>query len=281
MGAQAEPVSARCYPAALAEKIDALGLWDNFRDLERDGYTIIQDETAHALTDSVREAILRLARASGDHTSRGAALLLGRDPVFERAVLVPKLLALVEVLLGRGALLSQLTGSIRSNGSPALGLHADNSWFPEPFPTWEIACTACWVTDEFTLEGGATVVIPGTHKLKMHPPKIIRETRVGERAIVAPKGSIVLWDASVWHGNAARVIDGERVVLHMTYCRIGIQPVENYHHLDDQWLASRAPELSRLLGRDVFFGSTTIDSGGVDRGLLTKTFQQVHEPDVL
>jgi hypothetical protein len=282
MDGEAELGTGSRFPPGLTGRIDALDLWANIEDLERDGYTIIQDDTAHALTDELRAAILRLAggRPSRE-SSKSAALLLGRDPIFERAVLVPKLLVLTEVLLGRGAMLSQLLGSVRFSGSPALGLHADNSWFPEPFPTWEIACTACWVTDSFTEEGGATVVIPGTHKLRKHPPKSVRESREGEQAILAPKGSIVLWGGSVWHGNAPRVIDGERVVLHTTYCRIGFQPVESYAHLDDAWLEGRDPELARLLGRHVFFGTTTIDSGGVDNARLMRTFEQVHEPDVL
>ena len=70
-------------------------------------------------------------------------------------------------------------GSIRRKGPNSLGLHADNSWFPAPFPAWEIMCTGCFVTDEFTLEGGSTLVIPGTHTLKQHPPKDVRKTLEG------------------------------------------------------------------------------------------------------
>lgn len=264
-------------PEDLAARIDALDLRDNVRDLVDDGYTIIQDPAAHALTNAVRAAILRLAQETeGPARGSSAALLLGRDPVFEQAVVVPKLLTLVECLLGRGAVLSQLIGSVRRKGPHALGLHADNSWFPEPFPPWQIMCTACWVTDVFTEEAGSTLIIPGTHKHRRHPPRDVRKSLDGAIPIEAPKGSLVLWDGSVWHGNYPRQIDGERVVLHMTYTRVGMTPVEDYRHLDDAWLEGKPPQLATLLGRDNFLGKTTATSGGVINSLLRKTYQDVH-----
>jgi len=264
-------------PDDLAGRIDALDLRGNVRDLVDDGYTIIQDPAAYALTDDVRAAVLRLAQETeGPAKGSSAALLLGRDPIFDQAVVVPKLLALVEYLLGRGAVLSQLIGSVRRKGPGSLGLHADNSWFPEPFPPWQIMCTACWVTDVFTEEAGSTLVIPGTHKQRRHPPREVRKSLDGAIPIEAPKGSIVLWDGSVWHGNYPRQIDGERVVLHLTYTRVGMTPVEDYRHLDEAWLAGKPPELATLLGRNNFLGKTTATSGGVIGSLLRKTYDDVH-----
>ncbi|HXQ45753.1 MAG TPA: phytanoyl-CoA dioxygenase family protein [Caulobacteraceae bacterium] len=266
-------------PEDLAPRIDALDLRSNIHDLVDDGYTVIQDPVAHALTDRVRAAIIECAQATeGRSKGYAAGLLLGRDPVFAEAIVVPKLLALVEYLLGRGFIFSQLVGSIRKKGPGSLGLHADNSWFPAPFPPWEIMCTACWVTDEFTEEAGSTLVMPGTHKRRSHPPRDVRKTLEGARPIVAPKGSLALWNGNVWHGNYPRQIEGERVVLHMTYTRLGFAPVEDYRHLDDAWLADQPPQMATLLGRDHFLGKTTVESGGAVPSLLRKTYEQVHGP---
>lgn len=263
---------AYAVPEHLAARIDELGLRDNVRDLVDQGYTVFQDPAAHALTDRVREAILRLAEETAEpRKGQSAALLLGRDPVFSEAVLVPRLLALVEFLVGRGAILSQLTSSVRGEGAAPLVLHADNSWFPAPFPSWEIMATACWVTDEFTKEGGCTAVVPGTHVLKRHPNQQECSELKGLQPIIAPKGSLCLWDGSVWHGNYPREIPGKRVVMHMTYTRAGFAPVEDYSHLDDQWLAGQPPELRDLLGRNLFLGSTTTASGGADPAKLIHT----------
>jgi ectoine hydroxylase-related dioxygenase (phytanoyl-CoA dioxygenase family) len=205
-------------------------------------------------------------------------LLLGRDPVFAEAVLVPKLLVMAEYLVGRGMLMSQLIGSIRRQDGAPLALHADNSWFPEPFPPWEIMGTACWVTDEFAPDTGPTLIMPGTHKHRRHPPRGVRKSLEGAQPIIAPKGSLCLWNGSVWHGNYSRKVPGERVVLHMTYTRIGFEPVEDYSHLDDAWLAGQPPEMADLLGRKLFFGSTTPSSGGTDPARLQRTYRLVHGP---
>ena len=97
----------------LAPRIDALDLRENVRQLVDDGYTVIQAPVAHARTDEVRAAILRCAQGTeGRAKGYSAGVLLGREPVFAEAVLVPRLLAMVEFLLGRGFILSQLVGSV-------------------------------------------------------------------------------------------------------------------------------------------------------------------------
>lgn len=261
----------------LASTIDALDLRANVRDLIENGYTVIQDPRAHAIVDQVREAIIRNVPAAPEEKAPTRFNLLDKDPVFAEAVTTPSLLALVEVLLGPGALFSQLSGSRRRPGPNSLGLHADNSWFPAPFPAWEIMATACFVTDEFTEESGATLVIPGSHRFKSHPPGDLRQTLEGAVPIVAPKGSICLWDGSVWHGNYPRQLPGERIVLHMTYTRIGIHPIESYDHLGEDWFAGKDLALPRLLGRETFLGRRPGWKEN-DRELLKKTYDQVHGP---
>jgi hypothetical protein len=262
----------------LATRIAEQGLEDNVRELAEHGYTVIQDPVAHALTDRVREAILRLANVAPDALGGGSHNMLDKDPVFADAICVPKLLTMVEHVIGRGAQIAQVAGSVRRKGRLALGLHADNSWFPAPFPEWEIMCTACWVTDDFTLESGATLIMPGTHKLKRHPPRDVRKKLPDAQPIIAPKGSLCLWDGSVWHGNYPRQIDGERVVAHLSYVRLGFQTTENYDHLDESWLAGKNSALPELLGRTHFlnrrrdFKSTDVVSR------LQETYRLVHGP---
>ena len=103
---------------ALAPRIADLGLAKNLEELETDGYTILRDAAPMEVTEGIREAILRLSHETeGPRKGYAAALLLGRDPVFEQAVLNPSLLALVEFSCGEGALISQVTGSTRDDAN--------------------------------------------------------------------------------------------------------------------------------------------------------------------
>jgi hypothetical protein len=259
----------------LDQHIEMLGLAENVRELREQGFTVLHDAQAAELADAVREAIIRVVPAEPDAKAATRFTILDQDPAFADAIALPRLLTLIEVLLGKGFVFSQLSGSRRRPSKGSLNLHADNSWFPAPFPEWEIMATACFVTDEFTLESGATLVIPGTHKLKRHPTPQEQVALSGARPIVAPKGAIALWDGSVWHGNYPRQLPGERVVLHMTYTRIGMHPIENYDHLGEEWFAGKSAELPRLLGRDIFLGRKP-DFKQNDRELLMKTYAQVH-----
>ena len=157
-------------PDDLKEDVERLQLADNICELVDDGFTVIQDPIAQGLTDQVRAAILRLTDFDPTAKAQTRTNLLDLDPVFAEAICVPKLLVLINFLLGRGAVFSQLNGSVRRAGRGSLGLHADNSWFPSPYPAWEIMATACWVCDEFSRESGATLVIPGSHKHRSQPP---------------------------------------------------------------------------------------------------------------
>lgn len=254
---------------ALEAKVGRLDMAQNLREMQDNGYTVLRDVAPMAVTDEIRAAILCLVEETdGGARGHAAALLLGRDPIFETAVLNEKLMTLVEYMCGEGAMLSQLLGSVRGQGEGFLVTHADQNWIPAPFPDHNQLMTACWVCDEFTEEAGATRVIPGSHKYRRNPSPAEVEANEGSVPIVCPKGSIAVWDGAIWHGNYSRKLPGQRVVLHMTYSRMALRPLEDYSHLGPDFFDRNPPEMAALLGRNQVFGSTTATSGGVDRRLF-------------
>lgn len=255
------------------ERLIDLEMVDTVAHIEHEGYTIIRDAAAIQFTERLRATCLRLAQETeGPAKGRAAGLLLGRDPIFEEVVLNPKIQALVEILCGKGALLSQLICSIRPQGAPSIGLHADQNWFPAPFPVHNQLLTLCWACDEFTQAGGCTLVTPGSHRERRHPNDEEIANLPGAIPAECCRGSIVAWDGSIWHSNYPRTEEGERVVLHITFSRLLCRTVENYDHLDDAWLEGKPEELRILLGREDFLGSTTIERGHADYTNLVKTF---------
>lgn len=255
----------------LAGAVEALGLAGNVRDFEEQGYTIVRDIATPDFTARLRETCMRLANETqGARKGASAGMLLGRDSIFEEVILNPKILALVEVMCGQGALLSQMLGTVRGQGAPELGLHADQNWLPAPFPVHNQLLTMCWTMEEFTREGGATKVVPGTHVHRRHPDRDEIAAQAGAIPIECPANSLACWDGSVWHGNCPRTLPGERVVLHITFSRLALRPVENYAHLDEDWLASRDPRFRQILGREDFLGRS--DFAGPDYSRVPQTF---------
>ncbi|MCY3966214.1 MAG: phytanoyl-CoA dioxygenase family protein [Acidobacteria bacterium] len=258
---------------AVTLEVERLDMAQNVHDMQEQGYTILRDVAPPEFTDRLRATCLRLAEETeGRAKGRSAALLLGRDPIFEDVVLRPKIQALVEIMCGKGALLSQLICSVRPLGAAKLPLHADQNWLPAPFPVHNQLLTLCWACDEFTEVGGCTKVIPGTHRLRRHPNEEEVATEPGAIPTECPAGSVVVWDGSIWHGNYPRAIPGERVVLHITFSRLALRPVEDYSHLDEGWLEDKPWPLRVMLGREDFLGSTTIARGHADYTHLVRTF---------
>jgi len=257
----------------LGKQVAELGLTPRVDELRDEGFTIVPDVATAEFTGRLREACLRLAQETGGRAKGySASMLLGRDPIFEEVVLNPKILALVEIMCGKGALLSQLITSIRPKGAPKLGLHADQNWTPAPFPVHNQVFTMCWAMEEFSEAGGCTKVIPRSHLQRRHPNAEETKNEPGAIPTECPSNSIVCWDGSIWHGNYPRELAGDRVVLHITFSRLALRSVENYAHLDASWLEGKAPELSVMLGREDFLGSTTIERGSADYTLIPKTF---------
>lgn len=261
-GRYTDTIAPQDISTELLPVIEELGLRDNCRQLAEQGWTVLHGVRDSNFNASLRQRILNLSRGAG------ANMLLHKDPVFATAVLSPQLLALAEFSVGRGFLLSQVAASVRTQNSPAIGLHADHNWLPAPFPAHNMLMTACWACDEYTQEGGATLVIPGSAQHRRHPDNEECKSLKGAIPIECPAGSIAVWDGNLWHSNYPRSLEGERVVCHITYSRLMMRPVENYQAHSQRLVAEHGAVMSQLLGQDDFLDSPN----GVDYSKLTQTF---------
>ena len=240
------------------QQISELGLAANVADLESNGYTVVENAAPSELFDRIRGAILDVTEATlasgvkpfdfGPNTSMMYRLLAKHD-VFAEAVLTPKLSALMSYLLGEGYVLSVATGSVLSNGSFAGPLHADNQFFPDPFPTQYQVATAIWCCDDFNGENGSTHLVTGSHRRYRHPKQ---GEGINEAVPVeAPRGSIVIWTGHTWHRSGARSVDGDRVALHTAFTRPHLRVFEAYEPDEIARLVARDERLVRLLGADL------------------------------
>lgn len=90
---------------------------------------VVENVQSAEFNDRFRARILEVTGGAG-----GANMLLGKDPILAEAILSPKLMTMAEFSVGRGFLISQVAASVRPQGAPSIGLHADNNWVPAPFP---------------------------------------------------------------------------------------------------------------------------------------------------
>ncbi len=261
----------------LRPAIDALDLWDNVAELRDQGYTVVKDVAPPEVFDQLREVIHSFSEQSeGPLKGITASLMLGRHPVVDQVATLPKILAIAEASVGQGMRASQFIGSRLSQSEGlALALHADQNWIPAPFPEHNCVLTFCMPCDGMTDEEGATRIVPGSQSLRRHPTPEELEDPV-TIPIEVPKGSVAVWDGSVWHSGGIRRIPGERTVLHATYQRLYTQPIDDYTYLldDEEYVSNASPEMLSLLGADLFYGTATATSGGTNMvNFMTSTIK--------
>ncbi len=243
----------------LKPTFDELELWEPLDHFREHGYAVIPDIAPAEAMDDLRAAIHALAEETpGQGSGHVAPFLLGRHPGVDRIATAPKILAFAEASVGKGVRASQFVGSIKRQGNDGgESVHADQNWVPAPFPEHNLVITFCIPCEGMTAEGGATIVVPNSHKKRRHPTA--EETKSDTVSIEVEKGSTAVWDGSVWHGTGRRDIPGTRTVLHATYQRLYTQPIDDYSYLleDADYLASAPEAMRSLLGADLFFGTSS------------------------
>ena len=250
----------------LRPRIDELELWDVIASLREHGYGVIRNAGPPSLWDELREGIHALSSPTDTASANGivgsAPLLLGRHPAVDRVATLPKVMAIAEFSCGKAMRAGRFVGSIKhefkGEGDGALGLHADQNWMPVPFPEHNLVMTFCFACEGMTRAGGATCVVPGSHRLRR--PPTAKEVETAEPvAIETEKGDVAVWDGAVWHGSLPRKIPGTRTVLHATYQRLYTQPIDDFTYLlkDEEYMANAPEGMRQLLGAELFFHTAT------------------------
>jgi ectoine hydroxylase-related dioxygenase (phytanoyl-CoA dioxygenase family) len=231
------------------------------KEIARDGYTIIEDAIEPELTDALSDDLNRLEKIyeiapadnsfEGSHTVRIYNLLaLGK--VYEAVPVHASVLPVVERVLDRGCLVSSLSSIAIQPGETAQPIHADDQLIPLAKPHAPTVCNSMWALTDFTEANGATRVVPGTH-LADHSP----DYGAPYDSIPAemPKGSVLVWHGSLWHGGGANTTGERRVGLAMNYCAGFIRQQENQQlGIPREVAADFSPRLRELCGYGIYNG---------------------------
>jgi ectoine hydroxylase-related dioxygenase (phytanoyl-CoA dioxygenase family) len=116
--------------------------------------------------------------------------------------------------------LSSLNSRVALPGEGLQALHAD--WGAAVEPDDYQVCNSIWLLSDFTAENGATRVIPGTHRSRQRPNDAITDTKAthpDEIQLIAPAGTVVIFNSHVWHGGTLNRTDAPRYALHSYFCR--------------------------------------------------------------
>lgn len=199
---------------------------------ERDGYVILERIVPGSQIDSIRDELLGLLPEhygrngfEGVLTQRLYAVIsktLCCNPLIEH----PLVLGLLDRILAPNYLLSQLQVINILPGESAQPLHHDDAFYPIPRPRPPYGVATVIAIDDFTAENGATVVIPGSHTWGQREPTA--EDCARAIPVVMPKGSMVLFLGTLWHGGGANNGQASRLAATAQYCEPWARQQENF-----------------------------------------------------
>ena len=149
-------------------------------------------------------------------------LLLREERSWE-AVGHPLVLEVVRHFVGDDAFIGHDLGGTKWNKPGArasdTSVHVDDArFFVPPLPEMPYMINTMWMITDFTVENGATLIAPFSHKARRMPPPYVKPTDPFMIPATARRGSVLLWHANAWHSQADNTTDdAQRLSINLSY----------------------------------------------------------------
>ncbi len=210
--------------AALADQNQA-----DFETLKHQGYVIIESVLNAEQLELIRGGVSPLLDGVGRNNFEGLKTqrvynVLEQTRAIDDLAVHPRVTGLLDKLFQPNYLLSQAQIINILAGEEAQTLHYDDGFYPVPRPRPAFGAATIWAIDDFTIDNGATVVIPESHRLGDEP--------VTDRSltvpVIMPAGSVVFFLGTLWHGGGANQSEDSRLAVTCQYCEPWLRPQENF-----------------------------------------------------
>ncbi|MDE0262029.1 MAG: phytanoyl-CoA dioxygenase family protein [Bryobacterales bacterium] len=216
------------------------------------GYLLLEDFYAPELITAARERIYELLEREpnrtshfyGDDENASQARvwnLPAKGEVFRQICSDERMLAIMRPILGEDLMLSSFAANVLHPGAqaqephvdyPYWDLHARDRWPSRLNASYHLAVEAVMPLDEFTLENGATAIVPGSQKLARWPdPDEFRRRHI--RTTMRP-GTLLLFPALLWHAGQTNHSRASRATLLGSYTIKSIKPIEDWSRCVDR-----------------------------------------------
>jgi hypothetical protein len=219
--------------------------------LDRDGFLPLDDILTAELVDSLRMQVDQLLQLEGDragievHQEAGTdrlSDLVNKGAVFDVCFTHPRVLAAMAHVLHADFKLSSLNYRAALPGHGHQALHTD---WREPVTSGEFrVCNSIWLLDDFTEDNGPTRVVPGSHLWGRLPADEMPDPAAphpDERVLLAPAGTVVIFNSHLWHGGTLNRTPSPRRALHSYFCRrTERQQLDQQRYLRDETRARLA-----------------------------------------
>lgn len=245
-----------------SKRLVVRSLQDLSRQLDQDGFVVLPELIPAHFLARLNDRIDRLFEQEGDAAGaefkqeagcRRLANLVNKGTVFQQAIEYEPILCLVRQVLGDTLKLSSLNvRAVDPLGTSRQPLHADMAALPDSQGPW--VCNVLWMLQEIHLENGPLRVVPGTHRSGRLPQQVLQDPMAPhpqEILVTGRAGTIVVFNAHLWHGGLENRSPMPRRAMHAFYCRRD-KPQQQYQKrlLSADVQSALSPSLRELLALD-------------------------------
>lgn len=204
--------------------------------------------------------------------------LVARGRVFEEIVQHPVALQVLDAVLAPNWLLSNCQSIRLYPGESEQPWHTDDGFYAVPRPrTAPLGISSIWALEPFTAPNGATEVIVGSHRWgDEHPDEQSAEPVAAEM----DAGSVLWFDAALWHRGGANRTAATRLCMTNQYCQPWLRPQESQLLIAPPSVArTMPPRVQAMLGYSIhppFIGQV---EGKHPLRLVDEQTYRAHKPD--
>ncbi len=177
--------------------------------IRKDGYVVVPDFLNDEMVEKLRRNLAPIFDEIGSRSSEEFGQqtihthnLLAKTRAVDELLMNDRLLGLIEAVLGPDIQVSGVAAMRPAPGDRRQHMHRDDGHYPIPYPHQPLIVNTLIALDPFTVENGATEVVPRSH---LSSDKADADTPTV--AVEMPLGGLLLWDGAVWHrggGNSTK-----------------------------------------------------------------------------
>ena len=237
-------------------QVDSTIIDSAMEHINRDGYIILESLFPPAQMDALKaDALTRFKHDKGRNNFEGLATqrlysMMAETDIANPMVEHPLILGLLDRIFEPNYLLSQLQVINIHPGEASQPLHYDDGFYPWPRPRRALGAATIIAVDDFTENNGATVLIPRSHDWDDRMPSKDDKERLIKA--VMPKGSVLFFLGTLWHGGGANQSEAARMCLTAQYCAPFCRTQENFSlSVPKAQVKTFSENIQRLLGYSI------------------------------
>jgi ectoine hydroxylase-related dioxygenase (phytanoyl-CoA dioxygenase family) len=210
-------------------------------------------KTKEAMYETNKKILAEVGKDKLDRAGELGVLrfMMKYEPIFFKYLEIPEVLEIVDKTITSTAILHTQNGfilpSFPKNQTPKVSQNQFHMDFPRVYENYLASINAYFSIDAFTIDNGATLVVPGSHQkaVKPSPEELIKKAVPAE----CPAGSIIVFDSTLWHAAGTNVSGKDRLSINHQFTRSYFkQQIDYARGLGEPIVLSQKPRVQQLLG---------------------------------